>query len=277
MAVLKPMTVSAAIDTLETDLIFIIVRVQAVFSELTFEHPLSEKIRTYLRVEMLFNQLEKTKTTQTDNEVQHFFRTLFDLNEVLDRCEWRSDLLKDLDKQRLLLNQWAELPQIDTQKVFELVERTNRYFQQINQQPKLANLIKEDRLLNVVRQRLALPGGACSFDLPQLSYWQHQSDEQRMGNVEHWLTPFARVAEVMIYLLDMLREQGSEESIIAHEGFYQGQREGCVLIRLKMAAPLQGYPTISGHKNRFAIKFMSLDGAVLNDLPFTLTCCRSFA
>lgn len=249
-----------------------------VTSELVFEHPLNEKIRTYLRVETLFNQLEQIKTTlsESDSSVQNFFRTLFDLNDVLDRCEWRSELLKDLDKQRQLFRQWANAPQIDTSKIDELVSKTDGYFRTINQHPKLSNFIKEDRLLSLIRQRLTLPGGTCSFDLPQLYFWQHQSLEQRISDIEKWVHPFATIAEVMGFLLSMLREQSVAEQVIAHGGFYQGQREGCVMLRIKIDGGIKGFPTISGHKNRFAIKFMSLEGAITNDLNFTLTCCRSF-
>lgn len=248
-------------------------------NELIFEHPLNEKIRTYLRVETLFTQLQHLKAEQVDdaNHMQSFLRILFDLNDVLDRCEWRSDLLKDLEKQRQLFKQWANVPQIDTHKVSELLERTNHYFTQINQHSKLSNFIKEDKLLAIIRQRLSLPGGTCSFDLPQLYYWQHQSIEKRLNDLEYWLQPFSLIAEVMHFLLNMLREQDCEETVTASSGFYQGQREGCILLRIKLPSNDLGFPTISGHKSRFAIKFMGLDGAIPHDIHFKLSCCRSLA
>ncbi|MFM2483129.1 cell division protein ZapD [Celerinatantimonas sp. YJH-8] len=244
-------------------------------NKLIFEHPLNEKVRTYLRVENLFDTLEQTTKMQDASQVQNFFRTLFDLNEVLDRSEWRSDLLKDLDKQRQRLRQWANLPQTDTSKVQEALTKANQLFSKINQQPKLSNLIKEDRFLNMLRQRLALPGGACSFDLPQLYYWYHLNEVQRDVDLLRWLTPFMEVASAMGFILSMLRGQSLQEYVVAKGGFYQGQREGCALLRLEISSEVPCFPTISGHKNRFAIKFMTLDGAIQNDLNFSLTCCRS--
>ncbi|CAG9000203.1 MAG: Cell division protein ZapD [Candidatus Celerinatantimonas neptuna] len=244
-------------------------------NELIFEHPLNEKVRTYLRVENLFDTLEQSVPMRNSCELQCFFRTLYDLNEVLDRSEWRTDLLKDLDKQRQQLRQWAQLPQTDTSKVQEVLEQTDQLITRINKQPKLANLIKEDRLLNTLRQRLTLPGGACSFDLPQLYYWQHQPQQVKQSDLERWLKPFTEVATAMKFLLNMLREQTSEERVVALNGFYQGQREKCSMLRLKIDEETACYPAISGHKNRFAIKFMTLDGALQGDLHFSLSCCRS--
>jgi cell division protein ZapD len=33
--------------------------------------------------------------------------------------------------------------------------------------------LREDRLIGLVRQRLSIPGGCCSFDLPTLHMWLH--------------------------------------------------------------------------------------------------------
>lgn len=243
--------------------------------ELIFEHPLNEKVRAYLRVEHLYEALEQASLMENAGDVPNFFRTLFDLNEVLDRSEWRSDLLKDLDKQRQQLHQWANLPQTDTSKVQQLLEETNRRFTVINQQPKLSTLIKEDKFLNTLRQRLALPGGACSFDLPQLHYWNHLPIDVRKKDLHNWLKPFTEVASAMTFILGMIRSQAVEEQVVANGGFFQAQREHCVLLRLKIPLETSCYPTISGHKNRFAIKFMTLEGAIQSDLHFTLACCRS--
>ncbi len=42
----------------------------------------------------------------------------------------------------------------------------------------------EDRLIALVRQRLSIPGGCCSFDLPTLHIWLHLPQAQRDSQVE---------------------------------------------------------------------------------------------
>ena len=77
-------------------------------------------------------------------------------------------------------------------------------------------------------------------------------------------------------LLQLWRDSGSFSAQVARNGFYQANAEGAELIRLHVD-PSQGhYPTMSGHKSRFAIRFMPLDsenGQVPERLDFELACC----
>ncbi len=74
-----------------------------------FEHPLNEKVRIYLRLEYLLRQM--THASQLNDQWQHqiFFRALFDLLEILDQIQLKSELAKDLDKQRTKLKSWLNI------------------------------------------------------------------------------------------------------------------------------------------------------------------------
>ena len=59
-------------------------------------------------------------------------------------------------------------------------------------------------------------------------------------------------------------------------GFYQDNGEDADLLRLRLDLASQLYPQISGHKSRFAIRFMPLDsehGIVPERFDFELACC----
>jgi len=241
---------------------------------LIFEHPLNEKVRNYLRLEQLFEQLMLSKALQHPLQQQQFFRTLFEVAEVLERCEWRADLLKDLAKQADKLEQWAAMPKVDTSKIEQLLLQVKTLIAAISKHARVSDHLKNDRLLSSIRQRLSLPGGNCSFDLPQLHYWLHQQPELIQGQVEQWLQPFLLVADAINHLLKLLREQHSDSEVIASKGFYQGVAAECGLLRIEVDSQLQCYPTVSGHKHRFAIKFISAVNQELEDIPCRLYCCK---
>ena len=72
-------------------------------TNLTYEQPLNEKIRSYLRLEYLNQQLELNLNT----DYQHrCFYPLFALCELNERCDYRSDVIKDIDKQLQQLHSW---------------------------------------------------------------------------------------------------------------------------------------------------------------------------
>ncbi|WP_026957918.1 cell division protein ZapD [Aliagarivorans taiwanensis] len=241
---------------------------------LTYEHPLNEKTRNYLRLEHLFNSLLKASSLQDDMHQQVFFKVLFDLAEVLERCDWRSDLLKDFTKYGQQLQRWAEQPGVDTSKIEQLQAELTALSQQIHKIARINDHLKEDRLLNSVRQRINLPGGHCDFDLPQLHWWLSQPQQTFMSSVEGWIAPYQPLLQAINQIMLIIRQQSHSSDVIAAGGFYQGVAENCCLLRIEVPDEVAAYPTVSGHKHRFAIKFLPTNHQEPGDIPCRLYCCK---
>lgn len=47
--------------------------------------------------------------------------------------------------------------------------------------------IRNDELANQVRQRMSIPGGTCSFDVPSLHFWLNGQPSQRSGQMMVWM------------------------------------------------------------------------------------------
>ena len=56
-----------------------------------FEHPLNEKMRTWLRIEFLIQQMAFRPQIASHADALHFFRNAGDLLDVLERGEVRTD------------------------------------------------------------------------------------------------------------------------------------------------------------------------------------------
>ena len=74
-----------------------------------FEHPLNEKMRTWLRIEFLIQQMAFHPMIASHADALHFFRNAGDLLDVLERGEVRTDLVKELERQQRKLQSWAEV------------------------------------------------------------------------------------------------------------------------------------------------------------------------
>ena len=71
-----------------------------------YEHPLTEKVRIYLRLDYLFRQMHHSSNQSDPWQYKIFFHALFDLLEILDQVQVKTDLAKDIEKQRQQLMNW---------------------------------------------------------------------------------------------------------------------------------------------------------------------------
>lgn len=241
-----------------------------------FEHPLNEKMRTWLRLEFLMQQLYQYPPLSELGNALPFFRTIADLIDVLERGDIRTELHKELERQQQKLLQWEGVPGVDIERVNTLRADLKRNASLLMAAPRLGQFVREDRLISSVRQRLSIPGGCCSFDLPALHIWLHLPQGQRDAQVSVWLQKLDPLNAALTLILDLVRHSGLFKHQISLNGFFQDNADDGDLLRMRIPVELQLYPQVSGHKTRYAIRFLSLDsekGIVPNRLPFDLACC----
>lgn len=241
-----------------------------------FEHPLNEKMRTWLRVEFLIQQLHETVPVTRTSSALTFFRIIGELLDIFERGDMRTELLKELERQQQKLRAWADVPGVDMALVDALREKLRAQSVQLNAAPRMGQQLREDRLIGLVRQRLSIPGGCCSFDLPGLHIWLHQPQEVRDGHVAAWLETLEPLNQSLAMVLDLIRQSGAFRHQTSLNGFYQDNAEGADLLRLQLQLEDALYPQVSGHKSRYAIRFLPLDserGEVPARLNFELACC----
>ncbi|MFP3096300.1 cell division protein ZapD [Kluyvera sichuanensis] len=245
-------------------------------THILFEHPLNEKMRTWLRIEFLTEQLNANLPIRDHASALHFFRNVGDLLDVFERGDIRTELLKELERQQRKLNAWSEVEGVDLTRIDALRQQLKNSSSILMAAPRVGQFLREDRLIALVRQRLSIPGGCCSFDLPTLHIWLHSKQHQRDAQVDTWLESLAPLNQALSLFLDLVRNSAQFRKQTSLNGFYQDNGEDADLLRLKLEITSQLYPQISGHKSRFAIRFMPLDsehGLVPERLDFELACC----
>jgi cell division protein ZapD len=247
-------------------------------TELIYEHPLNEKLRTYLRLEYLLNQLLSLNALETEWQQQAFFNALFDLIEVLDRTDIRPDLIKDCERSETALVTWANHPSVSDDKLQPVLQRAVRLQSELLRSGKFVGNLKEHKFLAPLRQRFTIPGGACYFDVPQLQYWFNLPLDQRQQMALSWCAEFNLLQQAVGFVLGFCREKGQFSDVTAENGFYQSNTDQHELLRIRYPLDAGVYPTVSGNKYRYAIRFMQLcDEAGRSNseksICFGLACC----
>lgn len=245
-----------------------------------YEFPLKEKVRNYLRIEHLLSQLKIGASVQNPALQIYFFEQLFTLMDLLDRLDLRTDLVKDLDGDERNLVHWSQYPNIDTDALERSLKLIVQLKSKLKSERKFGTALKDDKFLSSIRQRFSIPGGTCSFDLPNLHYWLNQPQTDIQESIAGWSKSLKLLDETVSVLLSFLREKGPFKSFEASNGFYQGVAdEKCGLVRVRCDANQGYYPTFSGNKYRFAIRFMLFENepgrspSVENTVSFTLASC----
>ncbi len=241
-----------------------------------FEHPLNEKTRIYLRVESLLRQMHHSAKFSDNQQYHQFFRSIFDLLEIFEQIQLKAELAKDLEKQRLNYKNWLNVEGVDQEKLLSVLEDIDVVHKNLMSAERFGKSLKEERFLSSIRQRFNLPGGTCCFDLPALHYWNHLPLEQRIRNAQVWMETLQPLSESLNLWLKLCRETGYSNAQIARNGFYQSDAEEANILRLNIPLETGVFPMISGHKNRFAIKFISFETgkAYSQDVEFDLAICN---
>lgn len=148
-----------------------------------------------------------------------FFRNISDLLDVFERGEVRTELLKELERQQRKLQAWVEVPGVDQDRIEALRQQLKSAGSVLISAPRIGQQLREDRLIALVRQRLSIHGGCCSFDLPTLHIWLHLQQAQRDAQIESWLASLNPLTRALTLVLDLIRNSAPFRKQTSLNGF----------------------------------------------------------
>jgi cell division protein ZapD len=247
-----------------------------------YEYPLHERIRTYLRLEHLFLRLHQLAARMDDLDHHFALATLFEILDVAARADLKSDLLKDLDKQKHLLDSYRGNPAIAEAVLDQVIGELDKCFSALNSQPgKAGQSLTENDWLMSIRSRISIPGGTCEFDLPSYYAWQHKTGVSRQADLTQWTSTLIPLAEAVHLLLKLLRDSGAPQKVIANSGQFQQslpQGRTFLLLRLALDVSQELIPEISGNRLMVSVRLMRQGEdhrphPVNEDVTFELALC----
>lgn len=247
-----------------------------------YEYPLNESIRTMLRLEHLFQRLGELMVR--DAAVDHHFAlaTLFEIMDVASRADLKSDLLKELERHRAMLQAWSDNPQVDQQVLGQRMSELEAAYAALNEVAgKAGQGLTGNEWLMAIRSRIGIPGGTCAFDLPAYYAWQQHDGARRRKDLNQWVATMAPLAQALQVLLRLLRDSGAPQMVAASAGQYQRslpQGKGYQLLRLRIDGGGGLVPEISGHRLMVSVRLLrgDADGRLrpaAEDTSFEIALC----
>jgi cell division protein ZapD len=246
-----------------------------------YEFPLNEKVRTLLRLEDLFARMAHYTALDLGMDHHAALLTLFEILEVSCRADLKSELLQELERQKRALSLLHNNPAISEDALDEILTEIDGASANILAMTgKIGQHLRENEWLMVIKQRAAMPGGTCEFDLPSYHYWQEQDAALRRKNLQGWLAPFLPLYDGMTIVLRLLRDSGKLFHFTAHQGTFQQMQGGRVaqLLRVGLSSSLECIPEVGANKYAINIRFIAANFAAKStlfeqDVPFELIFC----
>ncbi|GGY08197.1 cell division protein ZapD [Paludibacterium paludis] len=250
---------------------------------ISFEFPVTERTRTLLRLEHLYDRL--AFFIERDNPFEHHaaLLVLFEVMETASRADLKADLLQELERQKQVLEALRDNPNVAEETlegILEEIETTSGRLLALT--GKFGQHLRENEWLMAIRQRAGIPGGTCQFDLPSYYQWQLRPAEDRRQDLIRWAQPLMPTAEASRILLRLLRDSGKTHHFVARRGAFQQMSGGKVvqLIRVGFDESLNVLPELSANKYALNIRFISGETGEVRakqterDIEFALTHCK---
>jgi len=249
---------------------------------LLFEYPLQENIRGYLRLESLFKQFyTNLKMTNPETHVQAL-RILFEILDILARGDTRAELIKELSRLLKYFQNLAANPDVDSTKLSNFLQQVEQLHQWIhNYQGKFGESIRKHPFIQSVKHRASIPGGSCSFDLPELHLFLDRPYEIRKQDLNSWINDIKGIKTSVDVILRLIRDTGLWHPEEAPLGSFmlETSEQPLKLMRIRTINHQETFPEFSCGKHRSSIHFMTfnqqhkkipLNAAV----KFELACCN---
>jgi cell division protein ZapD len=229
-------------------------------NKITYEQPLNERIRTFLRLEHLFKIANHHINNPSEWDNRAVVTNLLNIVDLLTRSDIKSDLIKELERHLSTLNALSSNPNVDQDRLSDILENIITILETLKKpscQP--GQNIKQDEFITSIKQRNIIPGGSCNFDLPNYHYWLHKPFEERINDINLWYSDLKIINDGLKLALNMIRNSANPVVELAQSGFFQKPIESnisCQLIRIILPLDSKFYPEISGGKHRFTVRFM---------------------
>ena len=112
---------------------------------------------------------------------------MIEIGDLLSRTDIKGELIKELERVHAKLNSLRSNPAVDKQALEDAIADVSPLVSTLKQsscQPGAS--LRNDELITQFKQRVTIPGGTCSFDLPAFHFWLQQDNTIRSDGLRRW-------------------------------------------------------------------------------------------
>jgi len=250
---------------------------------LIFEQPLNERMRTFLRLDYLYNQAlyHNEKASQWGSRAA--VASLIDILAITTRSDVRSEVLKEIERHLTQLAEFENKSGVDSGRLRALINNLARLRSALTAAGSTwLQPLRDSEFLAAIKHRSAIPGGTCEFDLPDYFFWLNQDAAHRTQAFNEWLALLRPLCDAVAEVLWLTRQNGRSRNEVAAGGTFMinfDRDTTLQLLRICVPADSGIYPEISGSHHRCSVRFLRWNGLATRpsqaegDIAFQLITC----
>ena len=255
----------------------------ATAAPLIFEQPLNERMRTFLRLDFLYNQAlyHNEKASQWGSRAA--VGSLIDILAITTRSDVRSEVLKEIERHLAQLSEFENKAGVDGGRLRALINNLARLRSALSAAGQAyLQPLRDSEFLAAIKHRSAIPGGTCEFDLPDYFFWLNQDAASRTQAFNEWLALLRPLCDAVAEVLWLTRQNGRSRHEVAAGGTFMinfDRDTPLQLLRICLPADAGIFPEISGSHHRCSVRFLRWNGLATRasqpegDIPFQLITC----
>jgi cell division protein ZapD len=230
----------------------------------TFEQPLNERFRLFLRAEQLFERIDHHLAGETRWDTHAALQSVLELLHTISRGDSKLELIKEIDRERAALAQ-RESPEAATRtRVEQTLDDQQRLLDALHDHHgALGAELRDNELLNNVQQRASAGGRPAILDLPAYQEWLQRPASQRHATIGEWLEPLTAARQGFERCLRLVRDSAEWRRVEVDDGFYEhmlNTSSAIQVLRVRMVRDTaegsdHRFPEISAGRQRFSIRF----------------------
>jgi cell division protein ZapD len=249
----------------------------------SYEFPFNERIRTLLRLEDLFGKILLNVAAGHQHNHHSALISLLQMLDIVDRADLKMDLVQELDRQRLAMQNLRGNPVIAENVLDGILKEIGASSTTLrSDNAKLGQHLRENEWLMSIKQRTGILGGVCQFDLPSYHHWLNLSDSQRKRDFDGWLARLNPMHDAIKTILHILRGSGLATSHHVDSGFFQqmlGGAKPAQMLRIELNDDCPCFPEVSANKYAINVRFFALDFVQKpkqcdHEIDFKMTLCN---
>ncbi|HHJ19223.1 MAG TPA: cell division protein ZapD [Gammaproteobacteria bacterium] len=249
----------------------------AVPNPICYEQPLTKPIRLFIRFEQLMSQFAGHLQRTTPEDAHSAILTLLEIYQLTMHVDLKAEVMREIDRMSLAMKQH------DNDLMARNLEMLQTGSQSVSAiRGQLGGHLKDHHFFNLVRQRMSMPGGINSFDLPIYHHWLAQSADDKKNMLTNWIQPYSEINRTIKEILIQVRKDCRSQQVTAEQGYYQQTfkiNEHYQMLRVILPHSISAYPEVSSGRQRVSIRFFDpLDlgtrpGQSTETLEFELMYC----
>lgn len=217
-----------------------------------------------LRLEDLLAKMQHSALSEHKFDHHSALLIMFQILDLIDRSDLKSDLLQELERQRLIMANLTGNPVIAEDTLKSMISEIEQAALGLRTMSgRIGQTLRDNEWLMGVKQRAMIPGGACEFDVPSYHYWLGRAVKDRQTVLQTWFAPLQTLQEALRVILHILRGSGAATPCQTHQGAYQQMLSGAKpaqMLRVILPEDATCFPEISANKYAINIRFSQFEG-----------------